>query len=49
MAALALIMFIALFGFGEEFLGYHDADGMVRLALLATFVFGLLCGYRIGR
>lgn len=49
MAMLALVMFIGLFAFGGEFLGYTDADGMVRLALLATFIFGLICGIRVAR
>ncbi len=49
MAMIALVMFIGLFAFGTQILGYSDADGMVRLALLATFVFGLICGIRVGR
>jgi len=49
MAMIALVMFIGLFAFGTQILGYSDVDGMVRLALLATFVFGLICGIRVGR
>jgi hypothetical protein len=49
MAALALGMFVALFVFGGELLGYRDPTGMVKLALVATFVFGILCGSKIGR
>ncbi|MBC2778457.1 hypothetical protein [Parasphingopyxis marina] len=49
MAALALGMFVALFAFGQDLVGYHDPDGTVKLALLATFVFGIICGSKIGR
>lgn len=49
MATLALGMFIALFAFGEEILGYRDPAGMVRLGLVATFIFGIICGTRVGR
>ncbi len=49
MVALALGMFIALFAFGGELLGYRDPEGMVKLALVATFIFGIICGNKIGR
>jgi hypothetical protein len=46
MAGLALAMFIGLFAFGQQILGYEDPHGRVQLALLATFSFGVLIGYR---
>lgn len=46
MGVLATGLFVALFVFGPEVLGYADEDGSVRIALFATFVFGLLTGYR---
>ncbi|NNC71683.1 MAG: hypothetical protein HKN78_02270 [Sphingomonadaceae bacterium] len=49
MAALALAMFVGLFAFGEDILGYADPRGMVQLALVATFVFGVICGTKVGR
>jgi len=49
MVALALGMFVALFVFGGELLGYRDPEGMVKLALVATFVFGIICGNKIGQ
>jgi hypothetical protein len=49
MAALALGMFIALFAFGQDLVGYRDPDGSVQLALLATFIFGIICGSKVGR
>lgn len=49
MGLLATALFVGLFAFGPEVLGYADDDGTVRLALFATFVFGLLTGYRANR
>ena len=49
MGVLATALFVGLFAFGPEVLGYSDDDGMVRIALFATFVFGLLTGYRAQR
>jgi hypothetical protein len=46
MVGLALAMFIALFGFGHELVGWNDPGGKVQLGLFASFVFGILCGYR---
>lgn len=47
MAALALAMFIAIFGFGQELIGWTDPDGDVRLGLFMAFLFGIICGYRV--
>lgn len=49
MVILALAMFVALFGFGEDILGYRDGSGMVRVGLLAAFTFGIICGLKLGR
>ncbi|MGP1351992.1 MAG: hypothetical protein ACTS1Z_01595 [Parasphingopyxis sp.] len=49
MVLMSLAMFIALFIFGGDILGYRDPTGMVQLALVATFVFGIICGNKIGR
>jgi hypothetical protein len=46
MAGLALTMFVALFAFGEKFLGWHDPSGEVQLGLFMAFLFGIICGYR---
>ena len=46
MIGLALVMFITLFGFGSELMGWSDPDGQVRLGLFMSFVFGIICGYR---
>lgn len=46
MSGLALAMFVGLFAWGQQILGYTDPHGKVQIALLATFTFGLLVGYR---
>ena len=46
MTAIAVAMFIALFGFGAGYFGWHDPDGKVQLALFTTFVLGAVCGYK---
>lgn len=49
MTGLALIMFIALFAFGDDYLGWHDPHGQVQMALFMAFLFGIVCGYRSGK
>lgn len=46
MAGLALMMFIGLFAFGGEAMGWNDANGKVQLGLFMSFLFGIICGYR---
>lgn len=46
MVGLALCMFIALFAFGADLLGWRDPDGQVQLGLFMSFLFGIICGYR---
>ena len=43
---LAIAIFVALFGWGERYFGWHDPSGKVQLALFTSFVLGALCGYR---
>jgi len=43
---LALSMFIALFAFGHDLLGWTDTTGQVQLGLFMSFLFGIICGYR---
>lgn len=49
MSGLALVMFVGLFAWGQQIVGYDDPHGRVQLALLATFSFGLMVGYRAQR
>lgn len=46
MAFLAMVMFIALFAFGQNYFGWSDPGGKVQLALVSSFVFGIICGFR---
>ncbi|WP_438726115.1 hypothetical protein ACR9YC_08040 [Parasphingorhabdus sp. DH2-15] len=39
-------MFIALFAFGGELMGWRDPDGQVQLALFMSFLFGIIAAYR---
>ncbi|MFD1787083.1 hypothetical protein ACFSC3_05810 [Sphingomonas floccifaciens] len=45
MAYLAMVMFVALMAFGRDY--FHWSGNQVELALFATFVFGIICGYRV--
>ena len=45
-AAIAIAMFIALFGWGEEYFGWEDSSGKVQLALATSFILGAVASYR---
>ena len=47
MVGLALAMFLGLFTFGSQMMGWSDPDGQVRLGLFMAFLFGIICGYRV--
>jgi hypothetical protein len=49
MLGLALSMFIAVFAFGQDLLGWNDPTGQVKLGLFMSFLFGIICGYRTPR
>ena len=44
---LAIAMFVALFAFGANYFGWDDPNGKVQWALFATFVLGILAGYKV--
>jgi hypothetical protein len=46
MMGLALMLFIGLFAFGGQYFGWSDSGGEIQLSLFASFVFGIICGYR---
>ena len=46
MSSLVLAMFIGLFAFGHEFVGWSDPDGHVKMALIGSYILGALFGYR---
>jgi hypothetical protein len=46
MVGLALMMFLALFAFGAQLMGWSDPDGQVQLGIFMAFLFGIVCGYK---
>jgi hypothetical protein len=46
MMGLALMLFIGLFAFGGQLVGWSDPGGQVQLGLFMSFLFGIVCGYR---
>ena len=46
-AAIAITMFIALFGWGAEYFGWHDPTGRIQLALFTSFILGIVASYKI--
>ena len=49
MVVLALLMFIGVFAFGGQLLGWDNAGGQVQLGLFMSFLFGIICGFRVPR
>lgn len=47
MAGLAIAIFIGLFAFGYEFLGWDPHNGQIQLGIFLSFVLGIICGYRV--
>ena len=45
-AGIALAMFIALFGWGADYFGWHDPTGRVQLALFTSFILGVVASYK---
>ena len=46
MVGIAIVMFIALFGWGASYFGWSDPDGKVQLALATSFILGIIGGYK---
>ncbi len=47
MGGLALALFIGLYAFGHQSVGWSDPDGHIKFGLFMAFVFGIICGYRV--
>ena len=45
-AAIAIAMFIALFGWGSSYFGWSDPSGEVQLALATAFILGIAASYK---
>jgi hypothetical protein len=46
MVGLALVMFLGLFAFGSQLMGWSDPNGQVQLGIFMSFLFGMICGYK---
>lgn len=47
MVGLAIAIFIGLFAFGQQFLGWGStANDSVQIGLFMAFVLGIVCGYK---
>ena len=46
MVAIAATMFVALFGWGQEYFHWSDPTGKIQLALFTSFILGIICGYK---
>jgi hypothetical protein len=47
MVGIAIAMFIALFGWGANYFGWSDPEHKIQLALAASFILGILSGYKV--
>jgi hypothetical protein len=43
---LSIVMFIALVGWGSKYFGWSDPDGHVQLALVTSFILGIIGGFK---
>ena len=43
---IAAMMFIALFGWGQDYFHWSDPSGKVQLALATSFILGIVCGFK---
>ena len=45
-AGLSIAMFVALIGFGSRYFGWSDPEGKVQLALITSFILGVIGGFK---
>jgi hypothetical protein len=43
---IAIAMFVALVGWGGRYFGWSDPDGKVQLALVTSFILGIIGGFK---
>ena len=43
---IAAMMFVWLFGWGQEYFHWSDPNGKIQLSLFASFILGIVCGYK---
>jgi hypothetical protein len=47
MVGLAIILFVGLFAFGQQMLGWGgSSNDQVQIGLFMSFILGILCGYK---
>jgi uncharacterized membrane protein YjjB (DUF3815 family) len=45
-AGVAIAMFVALVGWGGRYFGWSDPDGKVQMALVVSFILGIVGGLK---
>jgi hypothetical protein len=45
-AGVAIAMFVALVGWGGKYFGWSDPDGKVQMALVVSFILGIVGGLK---
>jgi hypothetical protein len=43
---IAIAMFIALVGWGSRYFGWSDPEGKIQLALITSFILGIIGGFK---
>ena len=46
-AILAMFLFVALFALGKQYFGWEDPNNHIQFALVISFIFGVVFGYRV--
>jgi hypothetical protein len=47
MVGIAIAMVVALVGYGDSYFGWSDPHGEIQLAIVTTFILGIICGFRV--
>lgn len=45
-AGIAIAMFIALFAWGARYFGWSDPSGKIQLAMVTSFILGIVASYK---
>ena len=46
LVGIAAMMFVWLFGWGQDYFQWSDPNGKVQLALFTSFILGIICGLK---
>ena len=46
MVGISIAMLIALVAYGDVYFGWSDPKGEIQIAIVTTFILGIICGYR---